>query len=117
MRRGRQTGCSSFRKLSNKIMELTALSIVDLRAQLLAKEVSPAEVLAALEARIARVDPLIHGYISRDLAAARRMAETVDVSLPLGGVPVALKPSAPRLVNALALPAFKVPALTAVLPV
>ena len=72
-------------------MELTALSIGDLRTRLSAKEVSPSEVLAALEARIARVDPVIHGYISRDLAAAQRMAETVDVSLPLGGVPVALK--------------------------
>lgn len=72
-------------------MELTALSVSDLQARLRAKEVSPSEVLAALEVRIARVDPLIHGYISRDLAAAQRMAETADVSLPLGGVPVALK--------------------------
>ena len=91
MRRGRRTDCSSFRKSSNKDMDITALSITDLQARLRAKEVSPTEVLAALEARIARVDPLIHGYISRDFAAARRAAETADVSLPLGGVPVAIK--------------------------
>ena len=72
-------------------MEITALSITDLQARLRAKEVSPVEVLEALEERIARVDPLIHGYISRDLAAARQMAEAADVSLPLGGVPVAMK--------------------------
>ena len=72
-------------------MEITALPVSDLQARLRAKEVSPSEVLAALEARIARVDPLIHGYISRDFAAARRAAETADVSLPLGGVPVAIK--------------------------
>ncbi len=72
-------------------MDITALSITDLQARLRAKEVSPTEVLAALEARIARVDPLIHGYISRDLAVAQRAAETADVSLPLGGVPVAIK--------------------------
>ena len=72
-------------------MELTALSMADLQARLRAKEVSPAETLAALEARIAKVDPLIHGYLSRDFAAAQRMAETADVSLPLGGVPVAIK--------------------------
>ena len=91
MRRGRRTGCSSFRKSSNNIMDLTALSIADLQARMRAKEVSPAETLAALEARIAKVDPLIHGYLSRDLAAAQRMAEAADVSLPLGGVPVAIK--------------------------
>ena len=72
-------------------MELTALSITDLQARLRAKEVSPAEVLASLEARIERVDPVIHGYLSRDLAAAQRMAEAADVSLPLGGIPIAIK--------------------------
>ena len=72
-------------------MELTALSMADLQARLRAKQVSPAETLAALEARIAQVDPLIHGYLSRDFAAAQRMAEKADVSLPLGGVPVAIK--------------------------
>ena len=72
-------------------MDLTALSIVELQARLRSKEVSPAESLAALEARIAKVDPLIHGYLSRDLAAAQRLAETADVSLPLGGVPIAIK--------------------------
>ena len=72
-------------------MELTALSITDLQARLRVKEVSPAEVLASLEARIERVDPVIHGYLSRDLAAAQRMAEGADVSLPLGGIPIAIK--------------------------
>ena len=72
-------------------MEITALPVSDLQARLRAKEFSPTEVLAALEARIARIDPLIHGYISRDLAAAQRAAESADVSLPLGGVPVAIK--------------------------
>jgi len=72
-------------------MELPALSIAEVQARLRAKEVSPAEVLRALDERIAQVDPQIHGYLSRDLAAALKCAENADVSLPLGGVPIAIK--------------------------
>src|SRR5207237_947048 len=38
-----------------------------------------------------RVDPQIHGYLSRDFATAMKLAESADVSLPLGGVPIAIK--------------------------
>jgi aspartyl-tRNA(Asn)/glutamyl-tRNA(Gln) amidotransferase subunit A len=72
-------------------MELTALSVVDLQHKLRAGEVSPQEVLSGLDARIAAVDPGIHGYLSRDLEAALKLAESADVSLPLGGVPIAIK--------------------------
>ena len=72
-------------------MELTALSVAGVQEKLRAKEVSPAEVVRALDARIAQVDPGIHGYLSRDLSAALAEAERADVSLPLGGVPIAIK--------------------------
>ncbi len=72
-------------------MELPALSIADVQAKLRVKEVSPAEVLRALDARIAQVDPQIHGYLSRDFDAALHCAQNADVSLPLGGVPIAIK--------------------------
>ncbi len=72
-------------------MELPSLSLAGVQAKLRAKEVSPAEVLRALDARIAQVDPQIHGYLSRDLDAALKCAESADVSLPLGGVPIAIK--------------------------
>src|ERR1044072_1976372 len=72
-------------------MELAALSVTDLQQKLRAREVSPVEVLRGLEARIERVDPLVHGYLSRDVEAALKLAETADVSLPLGGVPIAIK--------------------------
>ena len=72
-------------------MELTALSISELQAKLRAREASPAEALAALEARIAAVDPRIHGYLSRDFASAKKAADTANVALPLGGVPIAIK--------------------------
>ncbi len=72
-------------------MELTSLSIADLQARLRGGEVSPVEALEALERRIVKVDPKIHGYLSRDLDAAMEAARTADVSLPLGGVPIAIK--------------------------
>ena len=72
-------------------MSITSLSIAALRRKLRARETSPAEVLDALEARIADVDPKVHGYLSRDYAAARSLAEKADVSLPLGGIPIAIK--------------------------
>ena len=70
---------------------LTHLSVAELQAKLRAREVSPIEALDALEARISTVDPVIHGYLSRDYALARQLAERADVSLPLGGVPIAIK--------------------------
>ncbi|MCX6979049.1 MAG: amidase, partial [Verrucomicrobia bacterium] len=72
-------------------MELTELSVAEIQGKMRSKEVSAPEVLKALEARIERVDPLLHGYLSRDFEAAMRSAECADVSLPLGGVPIAIK--------------------------
>lgn len=72
-------------------MDLTSLSVSDLRTRLVAREVSPVEVLEALETRIAQLDPKIHGYLFRDFDQARAEAEKADVNLPLGGVPIAVK--------------------------
>ena len=72
-------------------MELTSLSVTALREKLVAREVSPAEVLDALDARIGAVDDKIHGYLSRDLALAKQHAASADLTQPLGGVPIAIK--------------------------
>lgn len=72
-------------------MSLTSLSVSELQEKLRSKEVSPVEAVDALEARIAAVDGQVAGYLSRDLEAARKAAEQADVSLPLGGVPIAIK--------------------------
>ena len=72
-------------------MTIPALSVAEVQARLRSREISPVEVLDALEQRIAAVDPQIHGYLSRDYQLARAQAEKVDVSLPLGGVPIAIK--------------------------
>ena len=72
-------------------MDLAGLTLTELRAQLASGAASPVEALDAIERRIASVDPLIHGYIYRDLGQARALAASADVTLPLGGVPIAIK--------------------------
>ena len=72
-------------------MTLTSLTIAELQSKLRAGELSPLEALTSLEERITRIDPQIHGYLSRDFAQASALAAQADVTLPLGGVPIAIK--------------------------
>jgi aspartyl-tRNA(Asn)/glutamyl-tRNA(Gln) amidotransferase subunit A len=71
--------------------DLPALTIADLQSLLRRKEVSPREVLESLRARIEQIEPKIESYLSIDFDAAFKEAEKVDVNLPLGGVPIAVK--------------------------
>src|SRR5207244_4028136 len=71
--------------------DLPALTIADLQSLLRRKEVSPREVLDALCARIETLEPKIDAYLSIDFEAALKEADKVDVDLPLGGVPIAIK--------------------------
>ncbi len=71
--------------------ELPGLTIVALQKLLRAREVSPREVITALHERIVAHDPEIGAYLSLDLAGALAAADEVDVSLPLGGIPLAVK--------------------------
>jgi aspartyl-tRNA(Asn)/glutamyl-tRNA(Gln) amidotransferase subunit A len=71
--------------------DLPALSIADLQAILRRGEISPTEVLEALRSRIGAIDPRVEAYLSFDYEAAMREAKQADVSLPLGGIPVAIK--------------------------
>jgi aspartyl-tRNA(Asn)/glutamyl-tRNA(Gln) amidotransferase subunit A len=71
--------------------DLPALTIADLHSLLRRKEISPREVIDALRARIESVEPKIDAYLSIDFEAAAREADKVDVDLPLGGVPIAIK--------------------------
>ena len=72
-------------------MELTDLSVSELQSQFRAGALSPVEAIEALDQRITVVDSSIHGYLSRNLDAARALAQSADVTLPLGGVPIAIK--------------------------
>ena len=71
--------------------DLPALSIIELRDFLRRGEISPSETLQALEERIDVVDPEIGAYLVHDFATAMAEAEKADVSLPLGGIPIAIK--------------------------
>jgi aspartyl-tRNA(Asn)/glutamyl-tRNA(Gln) amidotransferase subunit A len=71
--------------------DLPALTIFELQNLLRGREVSPRELLEALHERIETLDPQIDAYLSRDLDAALAAADAADVSLPLGGIPIAVK--------------------------
>ncbi len=71
--------------------DLPVLTIAELQSLLRRREISPREVLEALRARIEKVEPKIDAYLSIDFEATLKEAEKVDVDLPLGGVPIAIK--------------------------
>ena len=71
--------------------DLPALTIADLQSLLREKEISPREVIDSLRARIEKIEPKIDAYLSIDFEAAAKEADKVDVDLPLGGVPIAIK--------------------------
>jgi aspartyl-tRNA(Asn)/glutamyl-tRNA(Gln) amidotransferase subunit A len=67
------------------------MTIATLRQQLLAGETTPAAILERLAADIADQDPKVGAYLSHDLEAALAEAANADLSLPLGGMPIAIK--------------------------
>src|SRR5881394_4008936 len=71
--------------------DLPALGIADLQSLLRRREVSVREAIDALRERIEAVDGEIGAYLSLDIDAAIKEADTANVDLPLGGVPLAIK--------------------------
>jgi aspartyl-tRNA(Asn)/glutamyl-tRNA(Gln) amidotransferase subunit A len=74
-----------------KLSDLPALNVAELRELLRERDVSAREVVEALRDRIAETDPQIDAYLSLDVKDALKQAETVDLDLPLGGIPIAFK--------------------------
>jgi aspartyl-tRNA(Asn)/glutamyl-tRNA(Gln) amidotransferase subunit A len=72
-------------------VEITSLTVHEIRELISSGQISPQEVIEALGRRIEEVDPLVHGYLSHDLDRAISEARAVDLSLPLGGVPISIK--------------------------
>ena len=72
-------------------MNLAGLTIAKARRLIQAGELSPVQLLDAVQAAIEKTDPAVGGYLSRDYERARALAEKTDVTLPLGGIPVAIK--------------------------
>ncbi len=70
---------------------LSSLTITALRAKLTAGEISPTDIIDDLENSNLEKDEAIGGYNSIDFEAARVMAANADLTLPLGGIPIAIK--------------------------
>ncbi len=74
--------------LSNNFSNMT---ITSLRQQLLNGETSPAAILEKLAGEISNRDSQTGAYLSYQLDTALAEAATCDLSLPLGGIPIAIK--------------------------
>ena len=72
-------------------MALFSLTVHEAQDLLRRKEVSAKEIVEALIKRIEQVDGTVHGFLSFDPERALAEAEQADVSLPLGGIPIAIK--------------------------
>jgi aspartyl-tRNA(Asn)/glutamyl-tRNA(Gln) amidotransferase subunit A len=67
------------------------MSLLSLRAQLRDGSLTPTGLIDDLAEKIAARDSEIGAYLSYDVEAARAEAATADLSLPLGGIPIAIK--------------------------
>lgn len=72
-------------------MSLASLSITALKQKLAAGETTPTDIIDALESSIGEKDEALGGYLSINFEAARKEAANADLSLPLGGIPIAIK--------------------------
>jgi len=68
-----------------------SLTIAELQRDLRSGDRSPTEAVADVLAAIAARDGTVGGYLSTDAETALAEAERADVSLPLGGIPIAVK--------------------------
>jgi aspartyl-tRNA(Asn)/glutamyl-tRNA(Gln) amidotransferase subunit A len=67
------------------------MTITQLRKQLAAGEITPTAILENLASEIAARDVKTGAYLTHDLKSALAEAATADLSLPLGGIPIAIK--------------------------
>jgi aspartyl-tRNA(Asn)/glutamyl-tRNA(Gln) amidotransferase subunit A len=67
------------------------MTITQLRRQLIAGETTPAAILQHLAGEISARDAQTGAYLSHDLESALAEAANADLSLPLGGIPIAIK--------------------------
>ncbi|WP_193214842.1 Asp-tRNA(Asn)/Glu-tRNA(Gln) amidotransferase subunit GatA [Luteolibacter marinus] len=81
-------------------MSLSTSTLSALRKQLVAGEITAVDIVDDLASAIAARDSDIGAYLSLDLEGARAAAAGADLSLPLGGLPIALKDN----INALGQP-------------
>jgi aspartyl-tRNA(Asn)/glutamyl-tRNA(Gln) amidotransferase subunit A len=70
---------------------MTSLTIPEIRQKLSSGAVKPRDIVDALAARVAEVDPKLKAYNHLDVDKARAEADAADVTKSLGGVPIAIK--------------------------
>jgi len=66
-------------------------SITSLKAKYASGETTPNTAIEQLASSIASSNPEVGAYLSYDLEAALKEASSADLSLPLGGIPIAIK--------------------------
>lgn len=72
-------------------MDLTSLSISQLQDGYRSGSFTPLDYVDAVSTRIQAVETRVRGFLSYDIDALRESARNADISLPLGGIPVAIK--------------------------
>ncbi|MDA0766330.1 MAG: Asp-tRNA(Asn)/Glu-tRNA(Gln) amidotransferase subunit GatA [Verrucomicrobia bacterium] len=72
-------------------MSLATQSITALRQQLTAGQITSRDIVESVAAAIDSTNDSIGAYLSRDLDRALAAADAADLSLPLGGIPIAMK--------------------------
>ncbi len=70
-------------------MSLNTQTISSLREQLIAGDISPADILDSLAENISNSD--VGAYLGHDLDFAKHEAASVDLTKPLGGIPIGIK--------------------------
>jgi len=75
--------------------DLCALPAREITALLRARKVSPDEVIAASEARIAQVEPLVNAVVTPCADLARDQAHTLPQDTMLAGLPIGIKDLTP----------------------
>lgn len=72
-------------------MDLTSFSISQLLNGYRSGSFTPVDFVDAVSERIQAVECRVRGFLSYDIDALREAARMADTSLPLGGIPVAIK--------------------------
>ncbi len=72
-------------------MEITSLTLQELQTEFRKGSLTPVNALEALANRINTIDSKVGAFLHVDLDRAMEAAKKADVSLPLGGLPIAIK--------------------------
>ncbi|SKA96859.1 aspartyl/glutamyl-tRNA(Asn/Gln) amidotransferase subunit A [Prosthecobacter debontii] len=72
-------------------MSLASSTIAALRQRLVAKEITPRDIVLDVAQAIEAKNPALGAYLSWDVEKALKEADQADLSQPLGGIPIGIK--------------------------